>query len=152
MKISNQFIFKGTCEKVWELLMDADVLKNAIPGTQKLEQTGDDNYKGVMKVGVGPVNGIFSVNISIEDKNPPNSYTMVIDSKGNAGFVKGIAKIVLQNHENSHTRMTYDADLQIGGRIAIVGQRLLDTVAKSMTSKGLEALNTSLQERLDNQV
>lgn len=149
MKISNQFLFEGPREKVWQLLQDADVLKNALPGTQKLEQTAEDSYSGVMKVGVGPVNGIFSVNIKLRDLKPPESYTMDIDSKGNAGFIKGKANVTLQNHADNETMMLYEADLQIGGRIAVVGQRLLDTVAKSMTAKGLDALNAALQQRLN---
>lgn len=149
MKLESQFTFQGPREKVWDLLQDPEVMKTALPGAQKLEKTGEDTYAGTMRVGVGPVNGVFSVHIVLKDKIAPESYTMLVDSKGGPGFVKGTAHVELSEQENGITLMKYEATLQIGGRLAVVGQRLLDTVAKSMTRQGLEKLNKALQARLD---
>lgn len=149
MKIVNQFVFQGSREEVWNLLHDPEILKNAFPGTQKFEQTSDDTYEGAMRVGVGPVSGIFSIQVTLNNKVPPERYSMIVEGKGNAGFVKGQAQVELEARDSNATFMKYEADLQIGGRLAVVGQRLLDTVGKNMTRKGLEAMNAMLQQRLN---
>lgn len=148
MKISSEFTFNGPRDKVWELLHDPEILKNAFPGTQKFEQTSEDTYEGVMRVGIGPVNGVFNINVTLTDKVQPERYSMKVAGKGAAGFVNGDAQVELEAPDVTTTVMNYEAELQIGGRIAVAGQRLLDTVGKTMTRKGLETLNDKLQERL----
>ena len=148
MKIQNEFTFEAHREKVWELLMDPEVMANAIPGTKRLERKGEDEYVGEIRVGIGPVSGAFSISIALKDKAPPQGYTMVIFAKGRPGFVNGTARVELSEDDSEATLMKYSAELQLGGKIAAVGQRLLDSVSKSMTKRSLKALSKSLQERL----
>ena len=145
MKIENEFLFQGNREKVWEALMDPKLLAKAIPGTESLEQIGEDEYSGLLRVGIGPVSGKFTIQIKLTDKTHPESFKMQISAKGIPGFVNGLANIELTEESENSTLMKYTAELSIGGKIAIVGQRLLDSVGKSMTKQGLEALNKELQ-------
>lgn len=148
MKIEGEFTFQGPREQVWELLQDPQVLASVLPGAKKLEKIGEDEYLNEMQVQVGPVNGIFSGKVMLKDKMPPERYTMLVDSKGTSGFAKGAAQVELIQQGASSTLMKYQAELQVGGRLAGVGQRLLDTVGRSMTRQALEALNRALQVRI----
>ena len=149
MILSGTFTFEGPRDRVWELLQDPVVLAKALPGTKTLTQVGEDRYQGVMKVSVGPVNAAeFAVNVELKDKVAPERFAMTIDGKGGVGFTKGSATIELAEQPGPATVMTYTSDVQIGGRIAAVGQRLLETVGRMMTRQALEALNTELKARL----
>ena len=149
MDLKGEYTFDGPREEVWKLLQDPEVLANALPGAKELNQISDDEYEGTLNVKVGPVNGVFTSKVTLKDKVAPESYTMVVDSKGAPGFAKGTAYVTLTALEGGQTKMQYEAKLQVGGRIASVGQRMLDTVSKSLTRQGLEAMNLALQARLD---
>jgi carbon monoxide dehydrogenase subunit G len=103
----------------------------------------------VMKVSIGPVNAAeFAIDVELKDKVPPQSFAMQIDGKGNVGFTKGTATVVLEEQPGPLTVMTYNSDVQIGGRIAAVGGRLLESVGRMMTRQALDALNAELKARL----
>jgi carbon monoxide dehydrogenase subunit G len=148
MKLTGTFHFRGPRAVVWELLQDPEVLSKVLPGAQRLSRTADDRYEGLMKVGLGPLNAEFALTVTLGDKVPPEHFTMAIDSKGTLGFARGTAMVDLEDAEGGGTIMEYASDLQIGGRMASVGQRVVDTAARSMTEKGLEALQRALDERL----
>ena len=151
MIVQGTFTFVGPRETVWELLQNPDVLVKALPGAKRLARAGEDRYEGVMQVGVGPVTAAeFALAVTIKDKLAPERYTMEIDSKGTVGFTRGSARVELQALPDGGTLMKYASELQIGGKIASVGQRLLEQVAKLMTRQGLEALNKELRTRLGN--
>jgi hypothetical protein len=151
VKVSGTFTFRGPRAVVWELLQDPEVLSKALPGAQRLSRTSEDRYEGLMKVGLGPLTAEFSINVTLADKVPPEHFAMHIDSKGGLGFARGTAVVNLEDTADDGTAMTYSSDLQIGGRIVSVGQRVVDTAARSMTEKGLEALQRALDERLAGQ-
>ena len=148
MQLSGDYTFNGPRDVVWDLLQDPDVLKAAMPGAKSLDKTGEDEYKADIQVRVGPVNGVFATTITLSDKTPPEQYTMLVDSKGSTGFARGSAVVTLTEQDAETTVMHYDANLQVGGRIASVGQRMLDTVSKSLTRQSLEAMNNALEARL----
>jgi len=147
--IEGTFTFGGPREAVWELLQNPDVLVKALPGAKRLVRAGEDRYEGVMQMGVGPVTAAeFAVTVALRDKVPPQRYAMEVDSKGALGFTRGGARVELEALADGGTLMKYTAELQVGGKIASVGQRLLDQMAKHMTRQGLEALNQELRKRL----
>jgi uncharacterized protein len=149
MILTGTFTFEGPRTRVWEILQDPEVLAKALPGTKTLTRSGEDRYQGVMKVSVGPVNAAeFAIDVELKDKVPPQSFSMQIDGKGNVGFTKGTATVVLDEQPGPLTVMTYNSDVQIGGRIAVVGGRLLESVGKMMAKQALEALNAELKARL----
>ncbi len=147
MKLEGEYIFNGSREEVWELVRDPEVLATALPGTQSLNKISETEYEGKMNVQVGPMSGVFSGKIVISDETPPESYTLSVDGKGVLGFAKGSGQVQLIDQGDDTTLMKYEGEVQIGGRLARVGQRLLDTVSKSMTRQGLESLNQALQSR-----
>jgi carbon monoxide dehydrogenase subunit G len=147
MKLEGEYVFNGPREAVWELVRDPEVLSTALPGTQSLNRVSDNEYEGVMNVRIGPVAGVFSGRIVVSDEVPPESYTLMVDGKGAPGFAKGTGHVQLIDQGDGTTLMKYEGEVQIGGKLASVGQRMLDTVSKSMTRQGLEALNKALQAR-----
>jgi carbon monoxide dehydrogenase subunit G len=149
MNLNGTFAFRGPRSKVWDLLQDPVVLAKALPGTERLDKAGDDRYEGVMKVSVGPMTAArFDVTVSLSDQVPPQRFAMLIDGKGSVGFTRGTAQIELQEQADGGTLMQYTSNVQVGGRIASVGQRLIESVAKMMMRQALEALDRELQARL----
>jgi hypothetical protein len=149
MNLNGTYRFDGPRTTVWTLLQDPDVLAKALPGAQKLTQTGDGRYEGAMKVSVGPVTAAeFAIVVTLADRVAPERYTMKIDGTGGVGFARGTANVELEEQDGG-TLMRYSSDVHVGGRIAAVGQRLLDSVSKMMMRQALEALNRELRARLD---
>lgn len=145
MKIEGEYIFDGPREKVWEIVRDPEVLATALPGTQSLELVSEAEYAGQMHVRVGPVAGVFAGRIVVSEEVPPESCTLAVDGRGAPGFANGIGRIHLEELEDGRTLMKYEGEMQVGGRIASVGQRLIDSASKSMIAQGLESLNNSLK-------
>jgi hypothetical protein len=148
MKLKGEYIFNGPREEVWELVRDPEVLATALPGTQSLNQVSENAYEGEMHVRVGPVAGVFSGRVVASDEVPPESYTLMVEGKGAPGFAKGTGHVQLMDQGDGTTLMKYEGEMQIGGRIASVGQRLMDSASKSMIRQGLETLNKALETRV----
>ncbi len=147
MKLQGEYIFNGTREEVWNLVRDPEVLATALPGTQDLQKISDTEYAGKMNIRVGPVSGVFSGKVIVSDEVPPESYTLAVEGRGAAGHGKGSGQVQLIDRGDGTTLMKYSGDLQVGGKMASVGQRLLDSVSRSMTRQGLETLNNALQAK-----
>jgi carbon monoxide dehydrogenase subunit G len=148
VKLEGEYVFDGPREEVWEIVRDPEVLASALPGTQSLEQVSENEYAGKMHVRIGPVAGVFAGKIVVSNEVPPESCTLTVDGKGAPGFASGTGHIQLLEQEDGTTLLRYEGDMQVGGRIASVGQRLIDTASRSMISQGLESLNNSLQARM----
>ena len=148
MKLQGEYIFDGPREEVWEIVRDPEVLATALPGTQSLELVGENEYAGKMNVRIGPVAGVFAGKIVVSDEVPPKSCTLEVEGKGAPGFGSGTGHVQLIELEDGQTLLKYEGDMQVGGKIASVGQRLIDTASKSMISQGLESLNNSLKARM----
>ncbi len=148
MNLDGTFTFNGPREKVWEILQDPVVLAKALPGTEKLVMSAPDRYDGVMKVSIGPVTAAkFDVSVTLSDKEAPSRFNLVIDGKGGVGYTKGTASIQLTDAPDG-TVMQYTSNVQVGGKIAAVGQRLLESVGRMMMKQALEALERELRARL----
>lgn len=118
-------------QTVWEKLNDPEVLKQCIPGCQSLEKTGDNAFSATAKIKVGPVSATFKGNVELTDLDPPNSYRIVGQGEGGiAGFAKGGAKVNLADAPEGGTLLSYDVEANVGGKIAQLGGRLIDGVAK----------------------
>lgn len=148
MKIEGEYLFNGSREDVWEIVRDPQVLATALPGTKSLDKVGENEYAGEMNVRVGPVAGLFSGRLIVSNEVEPESCTLTVDGRGSPGFMNGTGNVFLYDQGDSTTLMKYDGEVQIGGKLASVGQRLLDTASKSIIRQGLEALNLALQARV----
>lgn len=144
MKLEGAYEVPAPRQRVWDAFQDPDQLRQAIPGCEKLEAIGPDEYKATMKVGVGGVKGTFEGKVRLSDKNPPDSYRMAVDGSGGPGFIRGETTISLAD-SGPGTRVSYVADVQVGGLIASVGQRMLGGVAKMMADKFFTRMSELLQ-------
>jgi carbon monoxide dehydrogenase subunit G len=134
MKLEGTYEVPAPRKKVWEAFLDPKMLKKAIPGCEKLDAIGPDEYKATMKVGVGGVKGTFEGKVKLTEKQAPDSYKMAVEGSGGPGFIRGETVITLTDQDGG-TRVSYTADVQVGGLIASVGQRMLGGVSKMMADK-----------------
>ena len=147
MKIEGEYTFDGPREEVWEIMRDPEVLASALPGTQSLDQVSENEYQGEMQVRIGPVAGLFSGQVKISDEVPPESLTMTVEGRGKPGFVKGTGDVQFIAQETDKTLMKYQGEMQVGGRLASVGQRMMDSVSKSLLKQGLDSINQAVLAR-----
>ena len=145
MKINGTYTFLAKAEEVWDLLLDPQVLLQIIPGLQKVEVNGDE-ILATATVGVGPVKGVFSGKLNLLDKQAPTHVRVVGEGKGGPGFMKGTC-IIDAEEKDGQTAIKYQADVQIGGTLATVGQRLVDASTQSIMQQGFNAFNRVLGER-----
>ncbi len=148
MKLSGKYTFDGPREEVWKMLRDPDMLILALPGTKSLKQIGENEYEGELMVRIGPITGSFGGKLTISNERPPEHVTLTVEGTGKIGFVKGSGDVVFVDQGPASTLVTYSGEIQIGGKVASVGQRLFDTVSKSMIDQGLNKLNGILKERV----
>jgi carbon monoxide dehydrogenase subunit G len=135
-------------QQAWNALNDPEVLKACIPGCDKVEATGENQYAIGMAVKIGPVSARFAGRIQLTDVLPPNSYTLNFEGQGGAaGFGKGAAQVSLAPPaEGGGCELTYTAQAQVGGKIAQVGQRLVDGVAKSMAEDFFKRFDAEMEK------
>ena len=145
MKLAGDYKFEAPVDEVWKALLDPVVLAAVMPGCEKLELV-DGAYVGELNIKVGPVQGKFQGKVTLSDVEEEQGYTMTVDGRGAPGFVKAKAAVKL-TPVGDETTMEYDADAQVGGRIASVGQRLIDSSAKAIIKESLEGLNANVKAR-----
>jgi len=134
MKLESTRFIRAEPEVVWEHLVSVEVLRQCIPGCQSMEQTGDNEYALTMKSKIGPVSATFKGNLSLRDIKPGESYTLYFEGSGGAaGFASGSSEVRLERAEGG-TNLIYSADAKIGGKIAQLGQRLVDGAARKMAN------------------
>ena len=134
MKFEGSYDLPAPREKVWAALLDPAQLVTAMPGCEKLEAIGEGEYRAILKVGVAAVKGTFEGKVKLSNLEPPSRYKMAVEGSGGPGFVRGEATMELADLEGS-TRVTCSADVQVGGLIASVGQRMLGGVSKMMVDQ-----------------
>ena len=144
MKIEGSHDVPAPRKKVWDAFLDPAQLKKAIPGCEKLEALGNDEFKATLKVGVAAVKGTFEGKVRLAEKKPPESYRLAAEGSGGPGFVKADTLITLSEIEGG-TRIAYSADVQVGGLIAGVGQRMLGGVSKMMADQFFNRMSELLQ-------
>ncbi len=147
MKIEGTHIFNGPREDVWNMFYDPNVLMSALPGASKMEMVNENEYKFDMNVRVGPVSGAFSGEMQLEDVQKPDSLTLKGGGRGAPGFLNGVGHVKFEDHEEG-TLMAYEGEVNIGGALASVGQRMIDSVSKSMIRSGFATLDKALAARL----
>ena len=121
---------------VWEKLNDTETLKECIPGCQTLNKVSDTEFEAVATNKIGPVKATFKGRVTLSDLDPPNGYKISGQGDGGiAGFAKGGANVRLADAEGGATRLNYDVDAQVGGKIAQLGSRLIDGSARKLAEQ-----------------
>ena len=132
MTMTGEIQLPATREAVWAKLNDPAVLKSCIPGCEMLEMTSDTEFQAIATVKVGPVKARWKGKVRLSDLDPPNSYRISGEGEGGvAGFAKGGAKVSLADKDGG-TLLSYDVESQIGGKLAQLGQRLVQGTAKKL--------------------
>ncbi len=148
MKLEGDYLFNGPREEVWAMVRDPEVLASCLPGTQSLKQISPNEYEGGIYVRIGPVSGSFAGRLTVSNEVPPESCTLTVEGKGAAGFAKGVGNVFLEAQAPDKTLLKYTGEFNIGGKLAAIGQRLIESVGKSMINKGFETLDKTLQARM----
>lgn len=146
MKLEGRYTFDAPREVVWQAFLDPEILANTMPGCEKLERVGDNEFQGQMQVRVGPVQGVFEGTVKLSNLEAPESYHMKVSGKGPSGFLSGEGDVRLEE-AGEGTIMHYSGSAQVGGRIAQVGQRLMDSSARAITKQSLDNLAQQIAAR-----
>ena len=146
MKVSGSYTLAVEQQRAYRLLQDPDVLGRSMPGCDRLARIGEDEYEMKMKMVISSISGLFDGKVRIRDQNFPDRFRLIVEGSGKIGFMKGDGLLTLAPSGTS-TEVRYEGDVQVGGVIAGVGQRLLDTTAKFIIRKFFEKLSTLIAEQ-----
>jgi carbon monoxide dehydrogenase subunit G len=144
MRIEGTQLVRASRQRVFKALIDPAVLRRCIPGCETLEQSAENAYAATLRTGVGSIKGVFTGNVRLEEIVPPSHYKIIVDGKGQPGFVKGTGEMDLEEQDGS-TLITYRGDLQVGGTIAGVGQRMIQGTAKMMAAQFFTSIEAEAQ-------
>ena len=144
MKIEGTHELRASRARVYAALLDPAVLARCIPGCERLEATGEHAYATTLRAGVGAIKGVFTGNVRLEELRPPEHYRISVDGKGQPGFLKGTGALDLEERDGA-TVIKYAGDVQVGGTIASVGQRMIQGAAKMMAAQFFTALEAEAQ-------
>ena len=140
MKVSGSYTVPAARERAYALMQDPAVLAKCMPGCESLDKIGEDEYAMRMKMLLGSMSGLFEGKVKISDPHPPLSFRLLVTGAGKIGFMKGEGLLTLTPLEDK-TSVQYEGDVQVGGTIAVVGQRLIDTTAKMMVKRFFDKLS-----------
>ncbi|THH35900.1 carbon monoxide dehydrogenase [Aliishimia ponticola] len=144
MKMSGSILIDADRETVWAALLDAEVLKQCVPGCQEMEGSPEEGFQATVVQKVGPVKATFKGAVTLSDMDAPNSLTLSGEGKGGAaGFAKGGADVRLEDEEGG-TRLHYDVEAKVGGKLAQLGSRIIDGFAKKMADQFFESFQTAV--------
>ncbi len=146
MRVEISHLLPHPIERVWDVLLDPDVLRRALPGIEKLEPAGPDRFFVAMNLGVAAVRGRYTGTMEIVEQQRPSRYCLKGEGKGAPGWTKGQAELTLTS-EDGGTRVVAKGNAQVGGTIAGVGQRMMEGVAKGMARDFFAAVERILAER-----
>jgi len=145
MKIAGEQTLSAPRERVWTLLNDPQRLSRLIPGCEKLKVISPTEFAGTLNVGIAAVKGVYTGKLKLEEVLPPEHYKMAVDGKGKQGFMRGAGTLDLVAKGTSQTVVTYGGDIQIGGPLVQVGQRMIDSAAKMMIGQFFAAADAELK-------
>lgn len=146
MELIGEHTFNAPRETVWKFLLDPEVLKACLPGCEKLEAVGEDEYIATMKIGISFIRGTFSGKVKITDKVEPESYTMAVEGSGPQGQVSGVGSLQLID-QGETTLVTYQGEANVRGSLARVGARMIQPAAKTIVGQFFERMEKQATTR-----
>jgi carbon monoxide dehydrogenase subunit G len=145
MELTGEHTFNAPRERVWSFLLDPDVLAQCLPGCEKLDRVGDDEYTATMKIGVAMIRGTFQGKVKITDKQEPERYTMAVEGSGPQGQVSGVGTLELVE-DGGKTTVRYRGDANVRGTLARVGARMIQPAAKTIVGQFFGCLEQKAAE------
>jgi carbon monoxide dehydrogenase subunit G len=146
VKITGSYTIDAPRDRVWAALNDIEVLARVVPGCERLEQIGENEYEGTVKIGIQTIRGTYNGRIRLEDIQPPHHYRLVASGRSSNAVVDGVGTVDLEEQDGK-TVLNYAGDAQIGGVLASVGQRLIESAAKQLINQSLKALAEQIKIR-----
>jgi carbon monoxide dehydrogenase subunit G len=146
MKVSGEHQFTHSCDEVWQALNDPEALAAALPGARRLEPVGEDEYAISVDVGVGSIKGTYEGTFALADKEPPHACVVRASASGRPGSLTAVATMRMRDDEHEDAVLTYEADANVTGPLAGVGQRLMGAAARRTTEQFLQALDNYIAE------
>jgi carbon monoxide dehydrogenase subunit G len=144
LKIGGSYTVPVEPLRAYGMLQDPVILARCMPGCDHLEKIAEDEYEMKMKMVISSVQGLFGGKVRLADQSPPDSFRLIVEGSGKVGFLKGEGRLTLAPVDTS-TEVTYEGEVQVGGMIAGVGQRLLDATAKLVIKKFFEKFTGSIE-------
>ncbi len=135
MQLAGKHIVNAPLSKVWDMLMNTDTLARIVPGISRLEKTGENTFKSILEIKMGPVNSSFTGDLQMEDIVPQSSYTLKVQQNSKIGNANAVIKISLAPSDNDRTEVGFDGDVKLSGMLAALGQRLVGGVSDSLTKQ-----------------
>jgi uncharacterized protein len=140
VKLAGDYSLTGvSSSRAYELLQDPAVLAKCIPGCEGLDRLAEDEYAMKMKMGIAAVSGRFDGKVRIAERNPPSGFRLIVEGSGKIGFMQGDGAISIAGAD-SGSAVHFDGEVQVGGAIAGVGQRLIETTAKTIVKRFFDNL------------
>lgn len=145
MKFSGNHLVDATREQIWRAFNDPEILQQIIPGARVVRRVSESEFFVESQIKVGPVSASLKGKLFLSNVIPAESFTISGEGKGVAGFAKGSAQVRFQDVESDKTLLSYDVQSTVGGKLAQIGQRFLDTMATRMTEEFFAALSEALE-------
>jgi uncharacterized protein len=145
MQLTGNHILNASPKKIWEMLMDTDTLAKIVPGITRLEKTGDNTFKSILEIKLGPVSGSFTGNLQLEDLKEPESFTLKVQQNSKMGNADAAIKINMAGLNENQTEVSFDGDAKISGLLARMGQRVLGGVANTLTKQFFSNLEKEIE-------
>lgn len=145
--LEGRYEFHAPREMLWEMILDPDILARIMPGCDRLVIVDENEYQGRMKIKIGPVDGVFKGSVALTELEPLRGFHLVVNGRGPSGIVKGEGDVRLEDSADG-TAFFYSGNGQISGRMATVGQRVMDSSARAIIKQSLQNLDNQVQARL----
>jgi len=145
MELKGRHTVNATPATLWKMLMDTDTLSKIVPGISKLEKTGDNSYKSILEIKIGPVGGAFTGNLQMENMEEPKEFTLKVQQNSSVGNATAAIKIELNPVNPNETEVAFDGDVKVTGLLASMGQRILGSVANVLTKQFFANLDRELK-------
>ena len=143
MRLEGSHTIQAPRDRVFAALVDPDVLQRCIPGSQQLEKIDDDKYSAKLSAGVGAIKASFTATVSMEEVTPPSHFKLIVEGKGQPGFVKGSGTLDLEEQAGA-TAIKYSGEVNVGGMLASVGQRMLQATGNMMAARFFSSLEAEV--------
>ncbi len=143
MRLEGSHTIQAPRDRVFAALVDPEVLQRCIPGSQQLEKIDDNKFSAKLSAGVGAIKAVFMATVSMDEVTPPTHFKLMVDGKGQPGFVKGTGSLDLED-QGAATIIKYAGDVNVGGMLASVGQRMLQATGNMMAARFFSALEAEM--------
>jgi hypothetical protein len=144
MQLTGKHVVNATPSKVWEMLMDTDTLARIVPGISRLEKTGDNKFKSILEIKLGPVNSSFTGKLQLEEITEQKGFILKVQQNSKIGNANAAIKITLLPVNDSETEVAFAGDVKLSGMLAGMGQRLIGGVSNTLTKQFFSNLEKEL--------